>query len=343
MNTTTSIINKRISTLLTPFSKRILLLFTTLLLAVTAAQAQRFTIGDLRYDVIPHDLNMVEVSAANANISGDITIPATITYESLTYTVTSIGVQAFYDCSSLTSVTLSEGVTNIGDRAFYYCSSLASVTIPEGVTSIGEWAFNSCSSLTSVTIPSSVTNMGEQTFSGCSSLASVTLFEGVTSIGDRTFYDCSGLTSVTIPRSVTSIGNYAFAGCTGLQSVEVKWGEPLAVPAEVFQWFDLSQVKLIIPDGTEAKYRQANVWRDFGSFNVTSVSGAPFANTLRAYAGGGMLHVSGLIPGERFYIYDLQGRQLYDSRATDDTQTLPLPLSGPCIVTTGRQSIKVWP
>ena len=53
--------------------------------------------------------------------SGSITIPATVTYEGVRYSVTSIGPQAFSHCSSLTAVSIPEGMTNIGDGAFYYC------------------------------------------------------------------------------------------------------------------------------------------------------------------------------------------------------------------------------
>ncbi len=64
--------------------------------------------------------------------------------------VTSIGNYAFYECTSLTSVTIPESVTSIGGDAFYGCSSLTSITIPESVTSIGYYAFYGCSSLTDV-------------------------------------------------------------------------------------------------------------------------------------------------------------------------------------------------
>ena len=90
------------------------------------------------------------------------------------YKVTSIGYEAFYNCTSLTSVTIGDSVTSIGRFAFSHCTSLTSVTIPDSVKRIGSGAFAHCSSLTSVTIPDSVTSIGRSAFSHCTSLTSVT-------------------------------------------------------------------------------------------------------------------------------------------------------------------------
>ena len=135
--------------------------------------------------------------------------------------VISIGDDAFYGCSSLTSITIPNSVTSIGDDAFYYCSSLTSITIPNSVTSIGSSAFYDCSSLTSITIPNSVTSIGEIAFAGCESLTSITIPNSVTSIGGSAFYGCSSLTSVTIPNSVISIGESAFCYCYSLTSITI--------------------------------------------------------------------------------------------------------------------------
>ena len=135
--------------------------------------------------------------------------------------VSSIGVSAFYDCTSLTSVTIGNSVTEIGDRSFRGCDSLKSITIPDSVTEIGDRSFGGCDSLKSVTIGNRVTSIGGHAFQGCASLTSVTIGNSVTEIGDSAFGDCTSLTSVTIGNSVTSIGEHAFQGCASLTSITI--------------------------------------------------------------------------------------------------------------------------
>ena len=90
-----------------------------------------------------------------------LTIPATVSTGSITYSVTSIGGLAFQQ-KSLKSVTIPDSVTSIGNKAFYV-NELASVTIPNSVTSIGFKAFLS-NELKTVTIPDSVTSIGAAAF-----------------------------------------------------------------------------------------------------------------------------------------------------------------------------------
>jgi len=64
------------------------------------------------------------------------------------------------------SYTIPASVSSIDDEAFYGCTSLTSVVISSSVTSIGGWTFASCTALTRVDIPDSVTYIGEAAFYG---------------------------------------------------------------------------------------------------------------------------------------------------------------------------------
>ena len=133
-------------------------------------------------------------------VTGNVVIPATVTYGGTTYNVTELryvnNYGSFERCSGLTSVTIPNSVTSIGSSAFSGCSGLTSVTIPNSVTSIGDYVFYNCIGLTSVTIPNSVDSIGHGAFWGCSSLTSVTIGNSVISIGDNAFYYCTGLTTL---------------------------------------------------------------------------------------------------------------------------------------------------
>ena len=196
------------------------LLLLLLVASVSAIYASDIKVGGIWYDFdsstktasVTYQGNSYD--AYDDEYSGIVDIPETVTYKGTTYGVKSIGDYAFYDCSSLTSVTIGESVTSIGESAFRKCSSLTFVTIPNSVTSIGSYAFEGCSSLRSVTIGESVTNISPRAFRDCSKLTSVTIPESVTSIGSSAFYNCQSLTSIKLPNSVTSIGDYAFYGCS---------------------------------------------------------------------------------------------------------------------------------
>ncbi|MBO7271987.1 MAG: leucine-rich repeat domain-containing protein, partial [Bacteroidaceae bacterium] len=100
-----------------------------------------------------------------ATVSG-MTLNGVSISTAITYSVTSIGDNAFRGCSGLTSVVIPNSVTSIGVRAFSGCSGLTSIEIPNSVTSIESFAFDGCSGLTSVVIPNSVTSIGSSAFGG---------------------------------------------------------------------------------------------------------------------------------------------------------------------------------
>ena len=145
--------------------------------------------------------------------------------------VTRIEDGAFYrDYYNLTTVLIPDTVTTIGNQAFWACSELSSIHIPDGVTTIGNQAFWACSELSSIHIPDGVTTIGWEAFAHCEELTEIVLPEGITSIEPYTFYSCGRLMKVTIPEGVTTIGNDAFGECPSLEEIyyagtEKQWNE----------------------------------------------------------------------------------------------------------------------
>ena len=150
--------------------RQILLILMALLPMLSYADAVE--IDGIYYNLVSK-ARQAEVTSNPNKYKGAIDIPATVTYNDITYSVTSIGSYAFRSCYSLTSVTIPNSVTSIGNEAFYKCSSLTSINIPNGVTGIGERAFMDCSGLTSIEIPNSLTTIGEGAFQNCHGLTSV--------------------------------------------------------------------------------------------------------------------------------------------------------------------------
>ncbi len=232
---------------------KILFLGACLLFALST-KAYDFTLGGIYYNITSSNEVSVTYNTTSYNsYSGALVVPNAVTYNSKTYTVTSIGESAFNKCTGLTSITIPNSVISIGGSGFNKCTVLTTINIPNSVTSIGDYAFNDCTGITSITIPSSVTSIGIVPFLSSGMLVNVdinnpnyssdngvlfnktktvlieyplgtknisyTIPKSVTSIGESAFYGCANFSSVIIPNSITSIGASAFFYCTGLTTI----------------------------------------------------------------------------------------------------------------------------
>ena len=248
--------------------------------------------------------NTVSLTTGNKNLSGDYEITQ-VTFNGITYTVTSIGNSSFSDCSGLTSVTIPNSVTSIGNSAFSGCSALTSISIPNCITYIGANAFsgtawynNQPNGLvyirkvlykykgtmpegTSINIEEGTVCVSGAAFRDCTGLTSITIPNSVTSIGDYAFSGCSGLTSVTIPHSVTSIGEYTFYGCSGLTSVTIPNSVTSIGNSTFYGCSGLTSVTIgnsVTSIGSSAFYNCSGLTSVTIGNSVTSIGGSAFYN-----------------------------------------------------------------
>ena len=150
------------------------LFVAALLLFNITAFAANFEIDGITY-IITDETNLTVEAGTTDRYIEVADIPATVTYEDVTYKVTAIKKGGFNNRQYLTTVSIPEGVTTIGDNAFSGCSALTEIVIPEGVTTIGVTAFANCSALKEVTIPKSLKSVGGGAFSGCTAITTVNI------------------------------------------------------------------------------------------------------------------------------------------------------------------------
>ena len=145
-----------------------------------------------------------------------VTIPSTVTYQGVTYSVTGLGGVYLNANNTVTSITLPDRLETIGAECFKEMQ-IEEIKIPESVKSIGDKAFRSCKNLKAVNIPSKISEIPNFAFQNCSSLQYIELPEGLITIGQYAFSD-SGLSEVKFPSTLKIIGYYAFQ-CTKVESI----------------------------------------------------------------------------------------------------------------------------
>jgi len=130
--------------------KKVIISFIALAISGIAMCAEPVTIGDLEY-ILTSSTMTAEVNGAVSTILGELIIPSKVEYNSVPYTVTSIGTRAFMYESGLTGVTFPNTLEKIGNSAFAGCNKLTELEFPASLKEIGETAFTGNTNLEKVT------------------------------------------------------------------------------------------------------------------------------------------------------------------------------------------------
>ena len=271
------------------FKFRLLAILVCVLCAL-GASAYDFYVDSIYYNITGP--NTVEVTSQKNRVpsyTGDVVIPETVTHEDVTYTVTSIGYEAFYKeafchCERLTYVYIPKNVRQIDAEAFSLCLRLntmavdpenpyfdsrdncnaiiqtatntlvaggSQTVIPNTVETIGDYAFSYRQDVDSIYIPNSVKAIGAYAFY-ISCIHQVNFPDSLQRIGAYAF-QYAHIKSAILPNTVTSIGGHCFEDCRELENVKLSQNLTILEGSLFDGCVGLKHV--IIPNGvTEIRY-----------------------------------------------------------------------------------------
>ena len=236
-------------------------------------QGDTFRVQGVDYKVTSGETEnlAVEVNGGETAIS-TLTIPATVEYGGLTYSVTSIGDKAFFG-SAITSLDLTEAynLESIGDSAFAENRSLANVQFP---------SFN-LSKLTIIGIHAFLHNFDLQSFNLedthieiLQSLFAKDKYDAITISGLKELklpvtlreirqcaLQCLDITEIEIPSSVSTFEDCVLQGCIYLKEFIWKDAQITSLPIHTFSYIGESLTKVVLltveplePDGLTDKH-----------------------------------------------------------------------------------------
>ena len=194
--------------------RKIITLFAITILSSTCMWAWNFKSGDLFYNITsnstPYTVEVTYQMDNSTNYSGlvSVNIPKTVSHNGQTYTVKSIGTNAFRECTTLKSISIPSSVKRFGKNAFYNCKSLQ---VTNYMGDIAGWCRIRFSGLYSNPISQS-----HRFYIKDQELKNVVL-PATDTIPAHLFDGCTSIKSITIPAEVKYFGSNAFIGCNSLQ------------------------------------------------------------------------------------------------------------------------------
>lgn len=163
-----------------------------------------------------------------SDLSGDVIIPSTVDIDGVTYTVTRIGENAFFDTHQVSSIFVPKTVTELGAKSLS-SSGARTITFEEGIqiNEIPDQAFQ-YSKISRIDIPASVEKIGKHAFSYSENLTNINFPENslLKSIGESAFSNMDKLSNINLPAQVNEISGNPFVNSKSLKHISVNPANP---------------------------------------------------------------------------------------------------------------------
>ena len=179
--------------------------------------------------------------------------------------MTSINQYTFSGCEGLKEINFHDDITGIGSGAFSGCLGVEYLNLPKNLTYIGEHAFAGCKALKTICLPDEVDWLSEYAFDGCSGLEYAIISNKVSNVRAIAFNECTNLSKVVLGSSVSLVGSRAFSQCAELKDVYCYAEKVPKAESDAFSGSYVEYAKLHVPASSINAYKEANVWKDFGT------------------------------------------------------------------------------
>ena len=260
--------------------------------------------------------------------------------------VTSVGISAFKECSTLATIELPGRVALIGDDAFDNCRSLVSISIPASVTNMSSLGYlngpvdmyiqdltawfridftNSVlgnvdkfyvngQELTELIIPSDITEIKQYVFAGLSNLTSVIMHDDVVSVGSCAFSSCTNLSEVIIGKNVAQIKSGAFRNCTKLLTIYCRPTTPPSLYYKTNGYHSFpsnSGMKIYVPESSYSRY---TLYSSYVNDEVSPINWSQYKSYIVPYDYGYEPEPLPALEGNRIFYTTTDGKKVSISR-----------------------------
>ena len=328
------------------------IVFTIMLLAiVTVARAFSFsqaapTGQTLYFDIMSgNTVKVVNPDWDNYMMPiGGLTLPATVEHGGVTYSLTTIGREAFDGCTGLTRITVPEGVTVIEGFAFYGCTALDTIELPTTLTEILSQAFNGTGYVRNADNRDEfgMIYIGQYLVGGVLSSDRIDVREGTLGVSGMAFYYKRALQKLSFPTTLRFASGLSFSDCGTIDTVWCLSEQPPAISDNTFEQTTLGVV--IVPCGRGEAYGSAPYWSQFTIVEDTcppsAIEEVKLQGITVTVVDGGIM--VGGADGQQVAVCDMAGRTVASTASYRAGQRIALPSSGLYVILSpGRKALKI--